>query len=159
MTLPQAVATPVDEMMESSELAPRINGFHLEPRCRICRNDSVRRKVNGLLATGASYAMVLRALGEDNAALDKGDRITIDSVRNHCGGIFQSKASPKRPTGTSSNAGLGRTASTSSRVWPPRSRPLRSSRRSWSKVMRPLSTRTPGSMSTPAWSRRVGCSR
>ena len=31
----------------------------------------------------------------------------------------------------------------SSRVWPPRSRPLRSSRRSWSEFMRTLSTRTP----------------
>jgi len=49
------------------------------------------------------------------------------------GGIFQSKGSPKRPTGTSSNAGLGITASTSSRVWPQRSRLLRSSKRSWSE--------------------------
>ena len=65
------------------ELAPGINGFHLEPRCRICRNDQVRTKVNDLLATGASYAMVLRALGDDNAKLEKGDRVTIDSIRNH----------------------------------------------------------------------------
>jgi len=39
--------------------------------------------VNDLLATGASYAMVLRALGDDNAKLEKGDRVTIDSIRNH----------------------------------------------------------------------------
>ena len=84
MSVSHALATSVDEIMESSVLAPRINGFHLEPRCRICRNDSVRRKVNDLLATGAGYAMVLRALGEDNAKLDKRDRITVDSVRNHC---------------------------------------------------------------------------
>ena len=43
----------------------------------------MRKKVNDLLATGASYAMVLRALGEDNNKLDKCDRVTIDSVRNH----------------------------------------------------------------------------
>ena len=78
---------PVDETMESMELAPR-NGFHLEPRCRVCRNDLVRKKVNDLLASGASYAMVLRALGEDNAKLDKCDRVTIDSIRNHCGRHF-----------------------------------------------------------------------
>ena len=48
----------------------------------------MRRKVNGLLATGASYAMVLRALAEDNARLDPRDRVTIDSVRNHCGRHF-----------------------------------------------------------------------
>ena len=88
MTLSQALATPVDEIMESSALAPRINGFHLEPRCRICRNDVLRKKVNDMLATGASYAMVLRALAADNAELDKCDRVAIDSVRNHCGRHF-----------------------------------------------------------------------
>ena len=61
MTLSQALATPVDEIMDSMALAPR-NGFHLEPRCRVCRNDLVRKKVNDLLASGASYAMVVRAL-------------------------------------------------------------------------------------------------
>ena len=68
--------------MESSALVPR-NGFHLEPRCRVCRNDQVRKKVNDMLATGASYAMVVRALAADNAELDKCDRVTVDSVRNH----------------------------------------------------------------------------
>ena len=69
-------------------VGPAHNGFHLEPRCRVCRNDLVRKKVNDLLATGASYAMVLRALAEDNAELDKCDRVTIDSVRNHSGRHF-----------------------------------------------------------------------
>ena len=87
MSVSQALATPVDEIMESSALAPR-NGFHLEPRCRVCRNDSMRRKVNDLLATGLSYAMILRALAADNAELDKCDRVTIDSIRNHCGRHF-----------------------------------------------------------------------
>ena len=45
------VLAPVDEIVESMELAPR-NGFHLEPRCRVCRNDTLRIKVNDLLATG-----------------------------------------------------------------------------------------------------------
>jgi hypothetical protein len=53
-----------------------------------CRNDKVRTKVNDLLAGGASYAMVLRALGDDNAKLDKRDQVTVDSVRNHCGRHF-----------------------------------------------------------------------
>ena len=82
MTLSQALATPVDEIMGSMELSPH-NGFHLEPRCRVCRNDLVRKKVNDLLASGASYAMILRALRDDNAELDKPDRVTIDSIRNH----------------------------------------------------------------------------
>ena len=50
----------------------------------MCRNDLVRKKVNDLLATGASYAMIVRALAADNAELDKCDRVTVDSVRNHC---------------------------------------------------------------------------
>jgi hypothetical protein len=60
-----------------------IERFHLEPRCRVCRNDDLRRRVNGLLATGWSYAMIVRALEVDNASLDKRDQVTIDSVRNH----------------------------------------------------------------------------
>ena len=63
-------------------LVPR-NGFHLQPRCRVCRNDQARKKVNDMLATGSSYAMIVRALGEDNAELGKCDRVTIDSIRNH----------------------------------------------------------------------------
>jgi len=88
MSVSEAFRGVVDESVESIELAPGANGFHLEPRCRICRNDQVRTKVNDLLATGASYAMVLRALGNDNANLEKRDRVTIDSVRNHCGRHF-----------------------------------------------------------------------
>ena len=87
MTLSQALATPVDEIMDSMELAAR-NGFHLEPRCRVCRNDQVRKKVNDLLATGASYAMIVRALAADNHKLEQRGRVTIDSVRNHANRHF-----------------------------------------------------------------------
>jgi hypothetical protein len=66
-----------------NELATRINGLPLEPRCRVCRNDEVRQKVNALLSGGASYAMVLRALEQDNAKLEERDRVTIDSIRHH----------------------------------------------------------------------------
>ncbi len=87
MSVAHALDTPVDEIMESSALFSR-NGFHLEPRCRVCRNDVLRKKVNDLLATGASYAQVVRALAADNTELDEKDRVTIDSVRNHCGRHF-----------------------------------------------------------------------
>jgi hypothetical protein len=87
MPVSPALATPVDDTLESSALVP-CNGFHLEPRCRVCRNDQVRKKVNDTLATGASYAMVLRALAADNADFDKCDRVTVDSIRNHCGRHF-----------------------------------------------------------------------
>ena len=30
-----------------------------------------------------SYAQIVRALGEDNAHLDKRDQVTVDSVRTH----------------------------------------------------------------------------
>ena len=49
----------------------------------MCRNDALRAKVNGLLAVGASYAMILRAIEDDNTSLDTRDRVTIDSIRNH----------------------------------------------------------------------------
>ena len=68
--------------VESMALVPR-NVF-LEPRCRVCRNDLVRKKVNDMLAAGSGYAFIVRALGEDNANCDRRDLVTIDSVRNHC---------------------------------------------------------------------------
>jgi hypothetical protein len=83
MSVSEAASGVGDESVESTELAPGADGFHLEPRCRICRNDQVRTKANDLLATGASYAMVLRALGDDNASLEKRDQVTIVSIRNH----------------------------------------------------------------------------
>jgi hypothetical protein len=67
-----------DEMATSIASAPQIDRYHLEPRCRVCRNDEVRKKVNDLLASGASYAMILRALGDDNGA-----EVTSDSIRRH----------------------------------------------------------------------------
>ena len=73
----------LDETVALNGLAPRHNGFHLEPRCRVCRNDTLRSRVNDLLASGASYAMILRALRDDNAGLDTPDRVTIDPIRNH----------------------------------------------------------------------------
>ncbi len=79
----QTVREVHTETASFDELAARINGLPLEPRCRICRNDEMRRKVNDLLSGGASYAMVLRAVEQDNAKLDKRDRVTIDSIRCH----------------------------------------------------------------------------
>ena len=83
MSVSEVFRDAIDESVASTELAPGGDGFHLQPRCRICRNDQVRTKVNDLLATGASYAMVLRALGDDNAKLEQRDRVTFDSIRNH----------------------------------------------------------------------------
>ena len=82
MSVSETFRGVVDESVESMALAPGINGFHLEPRCRICRNDQVRTIVNGLLATGASYARSF-APSETATPLDKCDRVTIDSIRNH----------------------------------------------------------------------------
>ena len=83
MTLPQASLSAPDETAASIVSVPQIDKSYLEPRCHVCRNDEVRQQVNDLLASGASYAMVLRALGEDNATFDKCDRVTIDSIRRH----------------------------------------------------------------------------
>ena len=81
MSLVELVGAVVDESIELPSSS--INGFHIEPRCRVCRDDGMRTKVNDMLASGASYAMILRALEDANASLGKRDRVTIDSVRNH----------------------------------------------------------------------------
>jgi hypothetical protein len=51
----QALREVPTETAPFNELATRIDGLPLEPRCRICRNDALRRKVNALLSSGASY--------------------------------------------------------------------------------------------------------
>jgi hypothetical protein len=81
MTISVAITNSANEIVDS--LPASLQRFHLEPRCRVCRNDDMRKKVNGLLAVGRSYAAIMRAVEADNAALDAGDRVTIDSVRNH----------------------------------------------------------------------------
>jgi hypothetical protein len=78
MSVSEAAAALLTNPVESTELAPGANGFHLEPRCRIRRNDQVRTKVNDLLATGASYAMVLRA----RRAIDYSSRCGLWSQRS-----------------------------------------------------------------------------
>jgi hypothetical protein len=87
MSVSEAVRDFVDDTVESTELATR-NGFYLQPRCRVCRNDALRRKVNDQLSVGTSYAQIVRTLAEDNAKLDRRERVTIDSIRNHCGRHF-----------------------------------------------------------------------
>jgi hypothetical protein len=75
MTLSQAAVGMSDQAAPPVVL--QINGSHLEPRCHVCRNDRVRQRVNELLAAGASYAMTLRALGDDGVG------VTTDSIRRH----------------------------------------------------------------------------
>ena len=78
MTLSPAALSAPGETAISTAAVPQIDRFHLEPRCRVCRHDEVRKKVNDLLVSGASYAMTLRALGDDNVV-----GVTTDSIRRH----------------------------------------------------------------------------
>ena len=95
----------VDETMESMELATRLNAFRLNRDAWVCRNDTLRRKGQLRVGKGISYAGIVRTCAADNAELDDRNRITLDSIRTPIAGrIFQSKASSKRPTGTSSKA-------------------------------------------------------
>ena len=106
MTLSQALAAPVNKIMDSLELAPH-NGFHLD-RDADLPNDMVRRKVNGLFACGASYAMVLRALeGRQRPAGQARSSDHRFDPAPHARGTFRFRTSPAPPTGRSSNAGLG----------------------------------------------------
>jgi hypothetical protein len=88
MSIAENVPTGGYEVSQSIELTPWVNGLPLEPRCHVCRNDLVRTHVNDLLATGSSYAGILRAIGEPNDRVDDRDRVTIDSIRNHAGRHF-----------------------------------------------------------------------
>ncbi len=76
-TSPSVLSTP-DETTAIAAFESRVAGLQLEPRCHVCRNDEVRQKVNDLLASGASYAMAHRALGEMHV-----EGVTADSIRRH----------------------------------------------------------------------------
>ena len=117
---------------DSAELASDTNGFHLQPRCRICRNEQVPDEGQRSVGERASYAIVLRALGDDNATLEQRDRVTIDSIRNHMNRHFpvqQVACAP--PIARSWSVGPTKTGSTSSRGWLPRSPRWPSLRPSW----------------------------
>jgi hypothetical protein len=79
-----------------------IVAFHLEPRCRVCRTEEVRRKVNSMLAAGGSYAGIVRSLIADNAKLPDADRVSVDSVRNHAARHFPAQ----NPAGIAYQEGL-----------------------------------------------------
>ncbi len=83
MSILMADPLPASRVIDPERLGELIEGIHLEPRCRVCRNDTVREKVNALLGSGATYKAVLRAVGVDNDKLDERDQVTISSVRNH----------------------------------------------------------------------------
>jgi hypothetical protein len=57
--------------------------FRPEPRCHVCRNDSIREHVNAMLAGGSTYAQIVRAVAVDGAG-----KLSLDSVRNHANRHF-----------------------------------------------------------------------
>ena len=57
--------------------------FRPEPRCHVCRTDSIRDDVNAMLAGGSSYAQIVRAVAADGAG-----ELSLDSVRNHANRHF-----------------------------------------------------------------------
>ncbi|MHC6215200.1 hypothetical protein [Rhodococcus ruber] len=79
----QVVGDLVDEALGSVALAETAHNPRIEPRCRVCRDDYVRETVNQMLARGASYAGIVRALAAEDATSDD-QRVTVDSVRRHC---------------------------------------------------------------------------
>ncbi len=54
-----------------------------EPRCHVCRTDSIRELVNAMLARGSSYAQIVRAVAADGTG-----EVSLDSVRNHANRHF-----------------------------------------------------------------------
>jgi hypothetical protein len=142
MTLSLAVVSATDETPTISVPEPDTSRVKLEPRCRVCQNDGVRQKVNELLASGATYAMTRRALGD--AAGD----VTADSIRRHAERHF--------PVQNAARATyleiLERRAQEDSVPW-------RTWRPSWSRATRSWSIRTARSMSRPVCRRPVDSKR
>ena len=123
MSVPQALSTPVDVTVESLALSPR-NGFHLEPRCRVCRNDSCVEKSTTCWppgpATPWSCAHSRKTTPSWTSVI--GSRSTRSEPTARSTSQFNRLATPR--TGRSWSGGLGRTRSTSSRGWPRRLTPF-----------------------------------
>ena len=85
MAVAEAPGLPVGQCAQAVtvSISQDIDSFQREPRCRVCRSDGLSKKVNDMLARGASYAGIVRTLSLENAALDEHDRVTVHSVRNH----------------------------------------------------------------------------
>ena len=80
--------TPTLAPAATPGVARRLEGLHKTRRTSALISDSevfaaAPPPPNDLLATGSSYAMIVRALAADNAELDKCDRVTVDSIRTH----------------------------------------------------------------------------
>lgn len=63
----------------------RLNGKleRIEPRCKICRQEPVRKLVNKLLAMGLSRPGILNALDLVNDGLSPDEQITYDNIYTH----------------------------------------------------------------------------
>ncbi|ETT28769.1 phage protein [Rhodococcus aetherivorans] len=79
----QVVGDLVDETLGSIKLVESAHSPRIEPRCRVCRDDQIRGTVNQMLARGASYAGIVRALTAEDTTFGE-QRVTVDSVRRHC---------------------------------------------------------------------------
>ena len=87
MSVSHALATPVDEIMESTEL---VHTQWVSPGAPMPNLPQRQHAPKGQpdVGSGSPYAGIVRALAADNAELDKRDQVTVDSVRNHCGRHF-----------------------------------------------------------------------
>jgi hypothetical protein len=69
----------IDTAMESVEFTEVTNGFHVEPRCRVCRNDQVREELGAMTDQelfayerehdGGPYMTLVKAKGMQRVAL------------------------------------------------------------------------------------------
>ena len=62
---------------------PRARGSTLNPDAAYVETTRYARRSMTLLASGARLVGLARPRGEHNAELDKCDRVTVDSIRNH----------------------------------------------------------------------------
>ena len=64
MAVAEAPGLPVGECAHAVtvSISQDIECFEPEPRCRVCRSDGLSKRVNDMLARGASYAGIVRAL-------------------------------------------------------------------------------------------------
>lgn len=80
---PDLAARVRDEIQRYRESGEIGDATHIEPRCRVCQNPSVRWPVNRMLAYGMTYRDILDSLEPVNATLPRNKRVTYRSLWMH----------------------------------------------------------------------------
>lgn len=73
----------VEEQIRDIKVAGASYNFRPEAKCKVCRNDELRQRVEDLLSAGTTYREILAIIRPSNSLRARTDQITYNSIRRH----------------------------------------------------------------------------